>query len=63
MKKTVLLAFVVNNHKKQLISAFDKEGIFDVYYLCLGKLDKLDLISDGVNEAHIFDYPIYLSYI
>ena len=57
MKKPILLAFVVNNHKKQIITAFDKEGIFDVYYLCLKKIDKLDLISDGVNESHIFDYP------
>lgn len=62
-KKTKLIGFVCNDHKKQLLKQLDSLEKFEIIFFCLKHSDKLDLISEGIPESKIVDYPsLYSNY-
>ena len=44
--------------KTDLAVQFHKEQLFNVYFVCVKLMDKLDVIQDhNIQEERIYDYP------
>lgn len=63
-QKKKMIGFVCNDHKKQLLKQLNNLEKFEVTFFCLKYSDKLDLITEGVEENQIVDYPtLYSEYV
>jgi len=64
-EKKRLLFFCTIAHRNDLALRLDRAGFFEVYYITLKRLDKLDLLADnpGLDERRVIDLPtLYKKY-